>query len=80
MQFASAPDDEDDVDHTIDLDNDNSSNQNGVYVYNGAIGSSETVEFKAIENPTTGYSYMIDSNDCGARLRQTDTQYVKPEG
>ena len=78
MTFAAAPSD-DEIDHVINLD-EVQENANGLYQYDGKIGSDELVEFTAEENPTTGYSYMVDSQNCGARFLQTDTTFTKGQG
>ena len=73
--LAAAPDSDDEADEVIDLD---ASDANESHT----LTSSNTVQFKVKDKTgSTGYSWIVDSSNCGARLMQTDVQYnAPPEG
>ena len=69
--------DEFDVDVVHDLDNHDDRlflHRNGIIVKPG-----QTAHFQAIENPTTGYTWHIDHDECSGKFEITAT-YKGPEG
>ena len=69
--------DEFDVDIVHDLDNHDDRlflHKNGLVVKLG-----QTAHFQAIENPTTGYTWHIDHDECSGKFEITAT-YKGPEG
>ena len=69
--LAAAPDD-DEADAVIDL------NFLDANAEPTQVTSSNIVEFKVHENPTTGYTWFVDSSNCGPRLKQTNAEYTAP--
>ena len=55
----------------LDIDLDALEGENGVFT---AAGDSE-VTIRVSENPTTGYRWTVDSEDCGVRLKQTSSEW-----
>ena len=40
-------------------------------------GNNSNIAIKVSENPTTGYTWSVDTTACGARLSQLKSQYVR---
>ena len=51
--------------------------ENGVGAYEAA-GDSQIV-IRADENPTTGYRWAADSQNCGVRVKQVSDEFVLPD-
>ena len=40
-------------------------------------GNNSNIAIKVSENPTTGYTWSVDTTECGARLTSVQSQYVR---